>query len=358
MMPQVVAKSLDLLIVLPKIFIVFPNQFPTLKEKPLLGAALGFPPEQVNEGGQDAGSHGQCGPRPQQEAGQAILEAGPEMNHQLTPPCGIGRSMDTAYSQPHSQDRQEQRGEQPVEAVPPLSPNQGEDRSGQQAQKPQILRYHCQQRSGRGPAQQCGQTVESRCPPQNPAQPPVAPAPQKEQQRGQAQGAAQSVQIHFRVWEIVTEKAGGPQRDQHEEKGGQREYEKANVPTTPEALPQKRSGEQKPQHKAEGRRDGSPEALCHDAALIGISAAQRHRAGVNGRLHLRDLLFPQAGGLGNGQGFTQIVRGQGDLHRLQPVPAQHGQRQLSHPAGLLRTVRVEALPIQEHRHAAVDRVQI
>lgn len=56
MMPQVVAKSLDLLIVLPKIFIVFPNQFPTLKEKPLLGAALGFPPEQVNEGGQDAGS--------------------------------------------------------------------------------------------------------------------------------------------------------------------------------------------------------------------------------------------------------------------------------------------------------------
>ncbi len=145
--------------------------------------------------------------------------------------------------------------------------------------------------------------------------------------------------------------AGMAVRKLHEKKGGQREYEKANVPTAPEALPQKRGGEQKPQHKAEGRRDGSPEALCHDAALIGISAAQRHRAGVNGRLHLRDLLFPQAGGLGNGQGFTQIVRGQGDLHRIQPVPAQHGQRQLSHPAGLLRTVRVEALPIQEQRRS-------
>ena len=130
MMPQVVAKSLDLLIVLPKIFIVFPDQFPTLEEKPLLGAALGFPPEQVHEGGQDAGGHGQCGPRPQQEAGQAILEAGPEMEHQLTPPCGIGHGADAADCRPQSQGCQEQRCEQAVEAVPPLSPDQGEDGGG------------------------------------------------------------------------------------------------------------------------------------------------------------------------------------------------------------------------------------
>ena len=53
-----------------------------------------------------------------------------------------------------------------------------------------------------------------------------------------------------------------------------------------------------------------------------------------------------------------MIHRQRDRHRLRPVPAQHGQRQLPNAAGQLRAVGVEPFPVQEHRHTAVGCVQI
>ena len=134
-------------------------------------------------------------------------------------------------------------------------------------------------------------------PPQKPAQPSAAPLSQKDQQCGQAQGPAQGIQIHLGVWEVMAKKADAAQRGQHQGKDGQGSERQPGVPPASEALPQKSGGEQKAQDKAERGGNGRLEALGNEAALIGVAAAQRYAAEVDGGLRLRNLLFPQAGGL-------------------------------------------------------------
>ena len=74
--------------------------------------------------------------------------------------------------------------------------------------------------------------------------------------------------------------------------------------------------------ETESGGDGGSEALGNEGALIGVAAAQGHAAEVDGGLGLRDLLFPQAGGLDDGQGLAHMIHGQRDRHRLRPIPAQ------------------------------------